>query len=93
MREYNYDDVWTEVIRFVLELHKNPKHKPKTVKDAQNMLEFIQYEKEIDNVFSKSNMIAICTYSLDKCNADDVIDVINNHQFALTELEGEWALM
>jgi hypothetical protein len=55
--------------------------------------EFIQYEKEIDNVFSKSNMIAICTYSLDKCNADDVIDVINNHQFALTELEGEWALM
>ncbi len=41
MKEYNYDEVWTEVIKFVLELHKNPKHKPKTVKDAQNMLEFI----------------------------------------------------
>ena len=41
MKEYNYDEVWTEVIRFVLELNKNPKHKPKTVKDAQNMLEFI----------------------------------------------------
>ena len=38
MKKYNYDEVWTEVIRFVLELHKNPKHKPKTVKDAQNML-------------------------------------------------------
>ena len=41
MKEYNYDEVWTEVIKFVLELNKNPKHKPKTVKDAQNMLEFI----------------------------------------------------
>ncbi|MGB9980186.1 MEDS domain-containing protein [Methanobacterium sp.] len=55
--------------------------------------EFIQYEGEINNIFGKFNMIAICTYSLDKCNADDVIDVVNNHQFALTELEGEWALM
>ncbi|WP_424353890.1 MEDS domain-containing protein [Methanobacterium sp. MBAC-LM] len=55
--------------------------------------EFGQYEKEINDVFGKSNILAICTYSLDKCNADDVIDVVNNHQFALTELEGEWALM
>lgn len=47
MKEYNYDEVWTEVIRFVLELHKNPKHKPKTVKDAQDMLEFIPVIRNI----------------------------------------------
>ncbi len=55
--------------------------------------DFSQYEKEIDRVLGTYNIIAICSYSLDKCNADDVIDVVNNHQFALTELEGEWALM
>lgn len=61
--------------------------------EKEDWVEFIQYEKEIDNVIGKYNMMAICTYSLDKCSADDVIDVVNNHQFALTELKGEWALM
>ncbi len=41
MKEYTYDEVWTEVVKFVLELHKHPDHKPKTVKDAKNMLEFV----------------------------------------------------
>ena len=61
--------------------------------EKEDWAEFIQYEKEIDNVIGKYNMMAICTYSLDKCSADDVIDVVNNHRFALTELKGEWALM
>ncbi len=55
--------------------------------------DFMQYEEEIDRVLGNYKIITICTYSLDKCNADDVIEVVNNHQFALTELEGEWALM
>ena len=33
-------------------------------------------------------MMAVCTYSLDKCSSDDITDVVNNHQFALTKLEG-----
>jgi hypothetical protein len=55
MREYIYDDVWTEVIRFVLELHKNPKHKPKTVIDAQNMLEFIPAIRNITNTIDETD--------------------------------------
>lgn len=55
--------------------------------------DFMQYEEEIDKVLGSYSIIAICTYSLDKCSAEDVTDVVNNHQFALTELEGEWALM
>ena len=46
--------------------------------EKEDWAEFIQYEKEIDNVIGKYNMMAICTYSLDKCSADDVIDVVNN---------------
>lgn len=41
MEEYTYDEVWIELIKFVLELHKQPKYKPKTVKDAQNLLNFV----------------------------------------------------
>ena len=35
-------------------------------------------------------MIAICSYSLDKCNASEIIDVVSNHQFALIKREGTW---
>ncbi|RPI09722.1 MAG: PAS domain S-box protein, partial [Acidobacteriales bacterium] len=30
---------------------------------------------------------------LDKCNAEEVIDVVKNHQFALIKREGEWVLI
>jgi hypothetical protein len=55
MNEYNYDEVWTEVIKFVLELHKNPKHKPKTIKDAKDMLEFIPAMRNIINTIDDTN--------------------------------------
>ena len=35
-------------------------------------------------------MIALCTYSLDKCNATEIIDVAINHQFTLVKKEGKW---
>jgi hypothetical protein len=46
-KEYTYDDIWTEIIEFVLELHKHPKYKPKSIKDAQTMLEFIPAIKNV----------------------------------------------
>jgi len=38
-------------------------------------------------------MIAICSYLLDKCNASEVIDVVNNHQSALIRREGRWEII
>lgn len=46
-KEYTYDEVWTEIIEFVFELHKHPKYKPKTVKDTKKMLEFIPAIKNV----------------------------------------------
>jgi len=54
---------------------------------------FAEYEKEVNAVIGKYRMIAICTYSLDKCGASEVIDVIRNHQFALIKRRGEWELI
>ncbi len=47
MKDYTYDEVWTEIVKFVLKLHKHPEYRPQTVKEAQNMLRFIP---EIRNV-------------------------------------------
>ena len=54
---------------------------------------FTDYEEEINNVIGKYRMIAICTYSLGKCGASKVIDVVSNHQFALIRREGKWVII
>ncbi len=59
-------------------------------KDWRN---FIEYEEKMNNVIDKYRMMAICTYSLDKCGASEVIDVVSTHQFALMKREANWELM
>ncbi len=52
--------------------------------------DFTKYEEIINRVISKYHMIAICSYSLDKCNASEIIDVVSNHQFALIKKGRKW---
>jgi len=52
--------------------------------------DFVSYEEEVDRVLGNYNIIALCTYSLNKCSVTEVIDVVSNHQFALIKREGEW---
>jgi PAS domain S-box-containing protein len=54
---------------------------------------FTAYEEEINNVIGKYRMIAICTYSLDKCGAAEIMDVVVKHQFALIKREGKWEMV
>jgi len=51
---------------------------------------FVEYEEEINNIIGNYHMIALCTYSLDRCNSTEIIDVVINHQFALIKKEGKW---
>ncbi len=51
---------------------------------------FTEYEAAVDSVIMQYRMLALCTYSLDRCGASEVIDVVNNHQFALTKRGGHW---
>jgi len=51
---------------------------------------FVDYEEEIDRIPGNYRMIALCTYSLDRCNPSGIIDVMVNHQFALIKKKGEW---
>ncbi len=54
---------------------------------------FIDYEAAVDDVISQHKMVALCTYSLDKCGASEVIDVTNHHQFALAKRGGRWEMI
>ena len=54
---------------------------------------FTDYEEKVNNVIGKYRMLAVCTYSLDRCGASEVIDVVKNHQFALIRRRGKWELI
>jgi signal transduction histidine kinase len=51
---------------------------------------FTEYEEAINSVIGRHRMIALCTYSLEKCGGREVLDVVRNHQFALIRSETGW---
>ncbi len=55
--------------------------------------DFADYEQEANNVIGEYKMLAICTYSLEKCGANEILDVVTTHQFALIKREGTWKII
>ncbi len=58
--------------------------------EKKDWKDFKDYEEEINNVIGNFQMMAICTYSLEKCGSFELLDVIKNHQFALLHRNGRW---
>lgn len=55
--------------------------------------DFQDYELAVNDVIGRYDMLAMCTYSLAKCNALEVIDVVQAHQFALVKRDTRWVLI
>ena len=51
---------------------------------------FVDYEKKVDAIIDKHQVIALCPYYLDMCSTTEIIDVVSNHQFALIKKDGKW---
>jgi PAS domain S-box-containing protein/putative nucleotidyltransferase with HDIG domain len=54
---------------------------------------FASFEAQLDESIHKYPMIALCTYSLDKCDkyrASDIVGVIKAHQFSISKRDGRW---
>ncbi|MBN1375169.1 MAG: PAS domain S-box protein [Dehalococcoidia bacterium] len=54
---------------------------------------FVDYEAAVNNSIGQHKIMALCTYSLDKCNAVEIMDVIRNHEFALIKQSGKWEML
>ena len=55
--------------------------------------DFTEYEAAIDRVIGQYPMLALCTYSLDRCGGAEIVDVMSNHAFALIKRAGEWRVI
>jgi len=54
---------------------------------------FVNYETEINAIIPSLKMIVICSYSLEKCGAFEIIDITHNHKFVLIHREGAWEIV
>jgi signal transduction histidine kinase/CheY-like chemotaxis protein len=61
--------------------------------DRSGWDDFMEYEKKVNHTFGHYKLVALCTYCLDKCTADDVIDVCRHHEFALARRRGTWEVL
>ncbi len=55
--------------------------------------DFTEYEESINHVIGGIQLLVLCTYSLDKCGASEIADVISNHEFALMKRDGQWSII
>jgi PAS domain S-box-containing protein len=55
--------------------------------------DFTQYEAAVDSVIARYRMLAMCTYSLQRCGAAEIMDVMSNHLFALIKRGGAWQVI
>ena len=58
--------------------------------EKKNWNDFADYEEQLDDVIGNYQMMALCAYPLNGCNATEIVDMVINHQFALVKREGKW---
>lgn len=54
---------------------------------------FHEYEEAINGEIDGQKMLVLCTYSLAKCGASEIIDVVSSHRSALVKSKGAWRLV
>ncbi len=54
---------------------------------------FSEYEKLVNDSVGGRLMVLLCTYSLNLCGANELLDVVGTHQFATARRRGTWELI
>jgi C4-dicarboxylate-specific signal transduction histidine kinase len=54
---------------------------------------FSEYEKLVNDSVGGRSMILLCTYALNSCGANELLDVVATHQFATARRRGDWELI
>jgi len=49
-----------------------------------------EFEKQLDQIVSNSQMLGLCAYALERCSTADMLNVVRHHQFTLAKRNGVW---
>ncbi|HZF53263.1 MAG TPA: MEDS domain-containing protein [Polyangiaceae bacterium] len=54
---------------------------------------FADYERRVNERFRGERVLALCSYSLNDCEPESLLEVLRNHRFALVRRDGEWDII
>ena len=55
--------------------------------------DFAAYEAAIGAAVAGRPVLVLCTYALDRCGANEILDVVKNHDFTLVKRAGRWEVI
>lgn len=55
--------------------------------------DFPEYESQLNEAISGRRILLLCTYSLPASGAAEILDVAENHEFAIAKRRGRWEVM
>lgn len=59
----------------------------------KDWLPFCELEDDINEVIGSQRLAVLCTYSLAACGANEILDAVRTHQFALVRRQGNWVVI
>lgn len=63
------------------------------IKSHEEWRAFERYEARVTETFAGRRIIGLCSYHLGMSNGNDVLDVVQNHQFAVARRDGAWQMI
>jgi signal transduction histidine kinase len=61
--------------------------------ESKNWKEFSEYENELNHFVSDKHMLVLCSYSLRRSSATELLDVTRTHQFAIARRNRRWEVI
>ena len=61
--------------------------------EKQDWKDFCEYEDSINHSIANQRLTVLCTYPLASFGADEILDVVRTHQFAVTNRRGTWDII
>jgi toluene monooxygenase system protein E len=59
----------------------------------KDWIPFCELEDGINEVIGNQRLAVLCTYSLAACGANEILDAVRTHQFALARRQGDWVVI
>ena len=58
--------------------------------ERKDWKDFCEYEESLNAAIANQRLAVLCTYPLAACGAEEILDVVRTHQFAVTKRRGGW---
>ena len=58
--------------------------------EQKDWRDFCEYEELLNHAVTNQRIAVLCTYPLGSCGAAEILDVVRNHRFAVTQRRGNW---